>query len=68
MAVLGELNLPIIGPKDCIRDGLIKYFDAGNYKSFENMNSKWNDISGQGDDATVTNPPFSLLFILIFTL
>jgi len=66
MAVLGELNLPIIGPKDCIRDGLIKYYDAGNYKSFENMNTTWIDISGQGDDATAYNGPTHDGYYMVF--
>ena len=40
------------GPK-IVTDGLICYLDAANRKSYSGSGSTWNDLSGNGNHATL---------------
>lgn len=44
------------GPK-MVTDGLVMYLDGGNIKSYAGSGTDWYDISGNGNDATLTNGP-----------
>lgn len=44
------------GPK-IITDGLILYLDAGNPKSYVGSGTAWNDLSGYGNNGTLTHGP-----------
>jgi hypothetical protein len=44
------------GPK-AVMDGLVMYLDAGNTKSYLSGSSTWNDLSGNGNNGTLTNGP-----------
>lgn len=40
-----------------VRDGLALYLDAANTKSYPGSGTTWTDISGKGNDGTLTNGP-----------
>jgi hypothetical protein len=40
-----------------ITDGLVLCLDAGNTKSYPGSGTAWSDLSGQGNDGTLTNGP-----------
>ena len=40
-----------------VRDNLVLYFDAANTKSYPGSGTTWTDISGKGNDGTLTNGP-----------
>lgn len=40
-----------------VRDGLLLHLDAVNLKSYSGSGTVWNDLSGNGNDATLTNGP-----------
>jgi hypothetical protein len=44
------------GPK-IINDGLVLYLDAANSKSYGGSGTVWNDLSGNGNNGTLTNGP-----------
>jgi hypothetical protein len=41
-----------------VTSGLVLYLDAGNIDSFDNSSTTWTDLSGQGNNVTLTNGPF----------
>lgn len=40
-----------------VRDGLVLHLDAANVKSYSGSGTVWNDLSGNGNDGTLTNGP-----------
>jgi hypothetical protein len=40
-----------------VTDGLILYLDAANIKSYPGSGTVWNDLSGNGNNGTLTNGP-----------
>ena len=44
------------GP-DIVEDGLVLYLDAGNEESYPGTGTTWKDLSGNGNDGTLTNGP-----------
>jgi len=40
-----------------VTDGLVLCLDAGNTKSYPGSGTSWSDLSGNGNDATLTNGP-----------
>lgn len=40
-----------------VTDGLVLYLDAANTKSYPGSGTAWNDLSGQGNNGTLTNGP-----------
>ena len=40
-----------------ITDGLVLCLDAGNTKSYPGSGTAWSDLSGQGNNGTLTNGP-----------
>jgi hypothetical protein len=44
------------GPR-IVTDGLVLYLDAGNSKSYAGSGTDWNDLSGNGNNGTLTNGP-----------
>lgn len=44
------------GP-NIITDGLVLYLDAANTKSYTSGSTSWNDLSGLGNNGTLTNGP-----------
>ena len=62
MAVLSaELtlgDLPGAGP-NIVTSGLISNLDAGNVSSYSGTGTAWNDLSGNGNNATLTNTTFN---------
>lgn len=40
-----------------VTDGLVLYLDAANQKSYPGSGTTWSDISGNGNNATLTNGP-----------
>lgn len=53
---------PNYGPK-IVRDGLVLYLDAANVKSYPGSGATWSDLSGNGNNGTITGSvPYSTLF------
>jgi hypothetical protein len=44
------------GPR-IVTSGLVLYLDAGNSKSYPGTGTAWNDLSGNGNNGTLTNDP-----------
>ena len=44
------------GP-NVVTDGLVLALDAGNAKSYPGSGTSWSDLSGQGNNGTLTNGP-----------
>jgi hypothetical protein len=44
------------GPQ-IVRDGLVLYLDAGNRRSYPGSGTSWTDLSGNGNNGTLTNGP-----------
>ena len=44
------------GP-NIVKDKLILYYDAANIKSYPGSGTTWKDVSGKGNDGTLTNGP-----------
>jgi hypothetical protein len=44
------------GPQ-IVRDGLVLYLDAGNRRSYPGSGTSWTDVSGNGNNVTLTNGP-----------
>ena len=44
------------GPR-IVTNGLVIYLDAGNHKSYPGTGTTWNDLSGNGNNGTLTNGP-----------
>ena len=44
------------GPR-IVTSGLVLYMDAGNSKSYPGTGTAWNDLSGNGNNGTLTNGP-----------
>lgn len=42
---------------DIVKDGLVLCLDAGNIKSYSGTGTAWNDMSGQRNNAVLTNGP-----------
>ena len=40
-----------------VTNGLVLYLDAANIKSYPGSGSNWNDLSGNNNNATLTDPP-----------
>jgi hypothetical protein len=40
-----------------VRDGLVLHLDAANVKSYPGTGTTWSDLSGNGNDGTLTNGP-----------
>ena len=40
-----------------VRDNLVLYLDAANTKSYPGSGTTWKDISGKGNNGTLTNGP-----------
>jgi hypothetical protein len=51
------VNLKSNYTSDLITSGSVLYLDAGKYGSYRGTGSKWNDLSGYGNDATLINGP-----------
>jgi len=45
-----------VGP-DVVEDGLVLCLDAGNTKSYSGSGTSWTDLSGNGNNGTLTNGP-----------
>lgn len=46
-----------IGGPNIIEDGLVLYLDAANAKSYPGSGTTWSDLSGNGNNGTLTNGP-----------
>ena len=46
-----------IGGPNIIEDGLVLYLDATNIRSYPGSGTTWNDLSGNGNNGTLTNGP-----------
>ena len=46
----------IFGP-NIVTNGLVLYLDAGNTKSYSGSGTTWTDLSGNGNNGTLTNGP-----------
>jgi hypothetical protein len=44
------------GPQ-IVRDGLVLYLDAGNRRSYPGSGTSWTDLTGNGNNGTLTNGP-----------
>ena len=44
------------GP-NIVKDGLVLHLDAANYKSYPGSGTTWSDLSGNGNNGTLTNGP-----------
>jgi hypothetical protein len=49
--------MAIRGGPDIIEDGLVLALDAANKKSYPGSGTTWNDLSGNGNNGTLTNGP-----------
>jgi hypothetical protein len=49
--------MAIYGGPDIVTDGLVLCLDAGNSKSYPGSGTTWNDLSGLGNNGTLTNGP-----------
>ena len=49
--------MAIRGGPDIVDDGLVLALDAGNKKSYPSSGTTWNDLSGNGNNGTLTNGP-----------
>lgn len=45
------------GGPNIVNDGLVLYLDAGNSKSYSGTGTTWSDLSGNGNDGTLSNGP-----------
>lgn len=45
------------GGPNIVEDGLVLYLDAANKKSYPGSGTVWKDLSGNGNDGTLTNGP-----------
>ena len=46
-----------IGGPRIVKDGLVLYLDAGNLKSYTNLDTIWVDLSGNGNNSDLLNGP-----------
>jgi hypothetical protein len=46
-----------IGGPNVVEDGLVLYVDAANTKSYPGSGTTWSDLSGNGNNGTLTNGP-----------
>ena len=49
--------MSVYGGPDIITDGLVLHLDAANTKSYPGTGTAWNDLSGNGNNSTLTNGP-----------
>lgn len=42
---------------DIIKEGLVLHLDAGNPQSYDGNSTQWRDLSGKGNNGTLTNSP-----------
>jgi hypothetical protein len=47
----------VYGGPEVIQDGLVLSLDAGNKKSYPGSGTTWTDVSGRGNNGTLTNGP-----------
>ena len=45
------------GARNIVTNGLVLNLDAGNYKSYPGSGTTWTDLSGNGNNGTLTNGP-----------
>jgi hypothetical protein len=53
-SIRGNLSVNL---QDIVKDGLVLYLDAGNRTSYPGTGTTWTDLSGYGNNATLTNGP-----------
>ncbi len=49
--------MSVYGGPDIVTNGLVLHLDAANSKSYLGSGTTWNDLSGNGNNATLTNGP-----------
>jgi hypothetical protein len=49
--------MSVYGGPDIVTDGLVLHLDAANSKSYSGSGTSWNDLSGSGNNGTLTNGP-----------
>lgn len=49
--------MTIYGGPEIVTDGLVLHLDAANSKSYPGSGTTWNDLSGNGNNGTLTNGP-----------
>jgi hypothetical protein len=49
--------MSVAGGPDLIQDGLVLCLDAANTKSYPGSGTSWVDLSGNGNNGTLTNGP-----------
>lgn len=49
--------MTIYGGPEIVTDGLVLHLDAANSKSYAGSGTAWNDLSGNGNNGTLTNGP-----------
>ena len=49
--------MTIYGGPEIVTDGLVLHLDAANSKSYSGSGTAWNDLSGNGNNGTLTNGP-----------
>ena len=54
---VGDANSSNIVSPDIVTDGLVLHLDAGNYQSYPIAGTTWYDLSGRGNNGTLTNGP-----------
>ena len=52
-----ERNLGVFSTGDIVTSGLVLHLDAGNAASYPGSGTVWTDISGNGNNGTLTNAP-----------
>jgi len=54
---VGDANSSNIVSPGIVTDGLVLHLDAGNYQSYPIAGTSWYDLSGYGNNGTLTNGP-----------
>lgn len=55
--ILTDIQVKIYNDKGIIRNGLVLYLDAGISNSYPGSGTTWTDLSGNGNNGTLTNGP-----------
>ena len=53
----GNLAMPSVSYPNIVKDGLVLNLDAGASTSYSGSGTTWNDMSGNGNNGTLTNGP-----------
>ena len=53
----GKLAMPSVSYPNIVKDGLVLNLDAGASTSYSGSGTTWNDMSGNGNNGTLTNGP-----------